>query len=60
MTASRQSVFELRGLRKTYGEGTAAVHARRSRPRRPPRQTDAGPAVRCWLPGSMVYRTLFL
>ena len=29
MTASRPPVFELRGLRKTYGEGAAAVHALR-------------------------------
>jgi putative ABC transport system ATP-binding protein len=29
MTASRRPVFELRGLRKTYGEGAAAVHALR-------------------------------
>ena len=29
MTASRLPVFELRGLRKTYGEGAAAVHALR-------------------------------
>jgi putative ABC transport system ATP-binding protein len=27
MTASHPPVFELRGLRKTYGEGVAAVHA---------------------------------
>ncbi len=29
MTPSRPPVFELRGLRKTYGEGAAAVHALR-------------------------------
>lgn len=29
MTAPRTPVFELRGLRKTYGEGAAAVHALR-------------------------------